>query len=155
MKFSTREDIEVPIDKVFRAVSDFDGFERQALRRGAEVTRQDTYGKPGLGSEWALKFQFRGKQRRVQARITQFDGPNGYVAETDSGGIDGLVTVELVSLSPRRTRLHFSIDLTPRSLTARLLVQSLKFAKTNLNKRFAARVWQFAQDVEGKHKTST
>jgi len=154
MKFSTREDIEVPIDKVFRAVSDFDGFERQALRRGAEVTRQDTYGKPGIGSEWAIKFLFRNKQRRVQARITKFDGPNGYTAETDSGGIDGLVTVELVALSPRRTRLHFSIDLAPRTLAARLLVQSLKFAKAKLTNRFNARVWQFAKDIEGKYKAT-
>jgi len=154
MKFSTREDIEVPIDKVFQAVTNFDAFERQALRRGAEVSRQDTFGKPGVGSEWAMKFVFRGKKRQVQAKITQFDGPNGYLAETDSGGIEGLVAVELVALSPRRTRMHFSIDLTPRTLSARLLVQSLKFAKSNLNKRFSTRVWQFAQDIEIKHKTT-
>ncbi len=154
MKFSTREDIEVPIEKVFRAVSDFDGFERQALRRGADVSREDTFGKPGVGSEWEIRFPFRGRQRKVNARIVEFDGPNGYVAETDSGGIDGLVRVELVALSPRRTRLHFSIDLTPRTLSARLLVQSLKFAKSNLNKRFSTRVWQFAQDVETKHRAT-
>jgi hypothetical protein len=153
MKFSTREDIEVSIDKVFRAVSDFDGFERQALRRGADVSRRDTLGKPGVGSEWSIKFPFRGKPRKVLARITQFDSPNGYVAETDSGGIDGLVTVELVSLSPRRTRMHFTLNLTPRTLSARLLVQSLKFAKSNLTKRFSTRVWQFAQDIEARHKT--
>ncbi len=154
MKFSTREDIEVPIEKVFAAVSDFEAFERQALRRGAEVHRDDTFGKAGVGSEWVIKFKFRGKPRKIHARISEFDAPNGYVAETDSGGIDGLVTVDLVALSPRRTRLHFSIALTPRTLSARLLVQSLKFAKSNLNKRFSARVWQFAQDVEAKHRAT-
>ena len=154
MKFSTREDIEAPIEHVFQHVSDFDGFERQALRRGAEVSRQDTYGKPGIGSEWSLKFPFRGKQRHVLARITKFDGPNGFVADTESGGLEGLVTVDLVALSPRRTRMNVVFDLKPKTLTARLLVQSLKFAKGNLNKRLANRVWLFAQGIEDKYRSA-
>ena len=139
---------------MFGALSNFDGFERQALRRGAEISRLDTYGKPGLGSEWALKFPFRGKQRNVLARITRFEAPNSYLAETDSGGIDGLLAVELVALSPRRTRMQISFDLTPRSLSARLLVQSLKFARGNLTKRFSNRIWQFAQDIEEKYRST-
>ncbi len=151
MKFSAKEDIEAPIEKVFAAVTDFDGFERQALRRGAEVMRQDAHGKPGLGSEWRMRFPFRGKERKVEARITHFDAPNGFQADTRSGGLDGTMTLELVALSPRRTRLQLSMDLKPRTLSARLLIQSLKFAKSNLSKRFSNRVWQFAQAIEEKY----
>ena len=154
MKFSTREDIEAPIGAVFASVTDFDGFERQALRRGAEVARQDVYGKQGLGSEWHLKFRFRGKMRDVAARMIAFEAPNGFRAETESGGIEGLVTMDLVALSPRRTRMQVAVDLKPRSLSARLLIQSLKFAKANLSKRFSNRVWKFAQDIERKHKAA-
>jgi len=152
MKFSTREDIEAPIGHVFASMSDFDGFERQALRRGAEVTRLDTLGKPGLGSEWQLRFPFRGKNRDVEARITRYDAPNGYHVDTHSGGLDGRVSLDLLALSPGRTRMQFSLDMTPRSLSARLLIQSLKFAKSNLSKRFSNRVWRFAHDIEGKYR---
>ncbi|MCG6902101.1 MAG: SRPBCC family protein [Rhodobacter sp.] len=152
MRFSTREDIEAPIDHVFGAISDFEGFERQALRRGAEVQRQDTYGKPGVGSQWQLRFPFRGKQRDVEARMTEYDAPNGFRAETESGGIEGKVALDLVALSPRRTRLQVSIDLKPRSLSARLLIQSLKFARSILTKRFSNRIWQMAQDIETKYR---
>ena len=151
MTFSTREDIEAPIDHVFRAVTDFDGFERQALRRGAEVQRNDTLGKPGVGSEWHLRFPFRGKQRNVFARITEMSSPNGYLAESEAGGLDGTVTLELMELSPRRTRMQIALNLKARTLAGRLLLQSLKFARNNLGKRFSNRVWQFAQDVESKY----
>ncbi|MCP3970648.1 MAG: SRPBCC family protein [Rhodobacteraceae bacterium] len=154
MRFSTSEDIEAPIDHVFRSVTDFDGFERQALRRGAEVQRIDTMGKTGLGSEWQLRFPFRGKMRDVSARIVQYNAPNGFQAQTVSGGLEGLVVLELVSLSPRRTRMQVSIDLKPTTLAARLMISSLKFAKANLHRRYSNRVWQFAQDVQGKYQNA-
>ena len=37
MKFSTKEDIDAPIDAVFDMLCEFDQFERAAMRRGAEV----------------------------------------------------------------------------------------------------------------------
>ncbi|MDJ0630401.1 MAG: SRPBCC family protein [Rhodobacter sp.] len=154
MRFTTREDIEAPIENVFAAASDFDGFERQALRRGAEVTRRDNLDRIGVGSEWFLKFRFRGKEREVEARIVQFTPPNSFRVDSRIGGLHSAIDVELLALSPRRTRLQVAVDLKPQSLSARLLVQSLKFAKSNINKRFANRVWQYAQDIEGKYRNA-
>jgi len=51
MKFSTREDVEAPVDYVFGQISDFGAFERQALRRGADVRRLDS-GPFVTGSAW-------------------------------------------------------------------------------------------------------
>lgn len=148
MKFSTREDVEAPIDTVFAAVTDFPSFERQAMRRGAEVRRQDPQGQAGVGTEWDMKFDFRGKPRRLTAQIVEFETPDGFAAETESGGLDGYFTVDLIALSPTRTRMKVALDMTPSTLTARLLIQSLKFAKGKLDKRFAKRIRQFAGEVE-------
>ena len=37
MKFSSREDLDAPIDYVWQQVTDFVAFERQAMRRGADL----------------------------------------------------------------------------------------------------------------------
>ncbi|MDG1354009.1 MAG: hypothetical protein P8P70_12775 [Sulfitobacter sp.] len=61
-------------------------------------------------------------------------------------------TIELVALSKSRTRLMVSFDIKPLNLSARLLVQSLKLAKTSLTKKFKLRVAEFAKTLEDRHK---
>jgi hypothetical protein len=43
--------------------------------------------------------------------------------------------------------LFVSLDLQPTTLSSRLLIQSLKFAKGNLTKRFKTRVFEFAGGI--------
>ena len=153
MKFSAKEDLNMPIADAFTAITDFEGFERSAMRRGADVARIDT-GPIQVGSGWEVAFRFRGKRRDVKAIVTEIDPASGFTVESASDGLDALVVADLVSLSPSKTRLVFSIELTPKSLTARLLVQSLKLAKSNLQKRFKQRVSEYARDMEERRNGS-
>jgi len=152
MKFSTREDIEAPIDYVFHQVSDFGTYERQALRRGADVRRLDS-GPYQVGSAWDLAFKFRGKDRRMRATITTLDRPNFIQLDIVSSNIEAIFVVELVPHSLNRTRIAVSIDLSAKTLSARLLLQSLKLAKSNLTNRFKTRISDFSQDVEDRFRT--
>lgn len=154
MKFSTREDIEAPIEYVFERVTDFTGFERQALRRGADIQRIDQGQAPVLGSAWQVAFKFRGKGRKLKATIGQIEPPNALRIDTAANGITGETTIELVALSRNRTRLSVVMELAPQSLSARLLLQSLKLAKNNLNRKFKVRVNDFAEDVEVTYRKS-
>ncbi len=150
MELSTREDIEAPIAFVFGQVTDFAAFERQAMRRGADVRRRDTRARPGTGSGWDVVFKFRGKDRDLTAEVTEFDAPNLMHLTTRSGGIDGVTVIELVPLAPGRTRMSTQTTLTASGLSARLLLQSLKLAKGTLAKRLSGRLSSFARDVEGR-----
>lgn len=152
MKFSTREDIEAPIDHVYGRVTDFGGFERQALRRGGEIRRLDNAPSPQVGSAWDVSFQFRGKDRKMVANLVQLDEPSVMQIDTEAAGIDGETKVELVALSRTRTRLAVTMELKPKSLSARLLIQSLKLAKSNLSRKFKLRVSEFAEDTENRYK---
>lgn len=154
MKFSSKEDIEAPIEQVFSMLSEFETFERSAIRRGAEVQRTDDLTRTGRGMSWHARFMMRGKQRNVNVTLTNYDPPNAMLFETDSPGLDGQMMIDLLALSPRRTRLSVAFEMTPKTLPARLLIQSLKLAKTNLTKRFKLRVADYAKDIEDRARRS-
>lgn len=151
MKFSTREDIEVPIAYAFGQVSDFASFERRAMRQGADIVRWDT-GPVCAGTAWDIAFKFRGRSRRVVADLTRFTPPEGMLIESNSDGLLAVTTIDLVALSQTRTRILVSFDMRAKSLTARLLLQSLRLAKVRLTKRFNARVKDYAEEIEDRFR---
>lgn len=150
MKFSTREDISAPIEEVFAAVSNFEAAERAVLRRGAQVSRTDALTAPGVGMAWKSRFKFRGKTRDLTAELTEYTRPDTMTVSTDSEGLAGVMSVELVALSPRQTRLAVALELKPKTLTARLFLQSLRLAKSSLTRRFKGGVTRFARDLENR-----
>ena len=151
MKFSSKEDIEAPIEHVFGAVSEFEAFERMAIRRGAEVQRIIDIPGPKAGITWQADFRMRGKDRAAKVELVSYDSPNEMAFEFVSGGLLGYLDVDLVALSPRRTRMSVGFELKPQTLPARLLVQSLKLAKSNLTKKFQLRVADYAKTMEERY----
>ncbi len=150
MKFSTKVDIEAPIDDVFAALIDFDGFERAALRRGAEVVRMGQPRPNGVDQIWRVTFAYRGKLRQLTARLVALDRPNALRFQGTAKSLDGQLLVDLVALSRRQTRVTVTLEIAPKTLPARIFVQSLVFARSRINDRFAKRVRTFAQQIEDK-----
>ena len=146
MKLSGREDIEAPIAKVWSAITDFDALELAALRRGAEVTRTGVV--PAIS--WKTAFTLRGKRRQVQIRLQQFDRPTHLGADFSSTPVEGSGLVELIELGPNRTRMMVAVEIKPRTLAARLFLQSLKLARGRVNKRFNQRVAQLGRMIEAR-----
>lgn len=152
MRFKSRKDIDAPIEVVFQRLTDFDQFERQALRRGAAVKRLSA-GPIAPGLAWDIAFTFRGKERRLRAELSEIEQPNFLSVDSQSSGIAGLTRLELVPLSPSRTRLSVTIDLSAKSLSSRLVLQSLKLARGSLEQRLDKRVATFADDVADRYRS--
>lgn len=151
MKFTAKEDIDAPIDAVFAMLTDFDAMERAAMRRGIDVQRKAPTAAAVVGLSWKLGFSFRGKPREARLTLSGLEAPNMMRFDSVSGGIEAAGSVELVALSQTRTRMATAVELEAQSLAGRLLLQSLKLAKTNLNKRFKLRMATFAKEIEDRH----
>lgn len=154
MKLTSRQDIEAPVAFVFAALKDFDAWERAALRRGADVERTDKLRdvKPGLS--WLVKFAYRGKERQLALRLTSLEQSAMIGFSGNGASLDGLANLDLMALAARRTRLSVTVDLKPKSIGARLVLQSLRLAKTRINRRFSDRIGQVCSDIESRYRQS-
>ena len=150
MKFSSKEDIEAPIEDVFALLSEFETFERSAIRRGIDVQRMTDISTPRAGITWHVQFNLRGKKRKLDLVMAEYDRPNTMRIDARSPGLDGYMSLDLLALSQKRTRMAVALELKPKTLSARLLVQSFKLAKSNLTKRFKLRVAEFAKGMEDR-----
>ena len=155
MKMNAREDVEAPIEFVYQQITDFQAFERRAMRRGAEVLRVDDLKADGPGMAWDITFVLRGKQREVQLGLARLDPPNGLTMASRSPSMGGELVVDLVALSRNRTRMSVNIELVPKNLTARLLVQSMKLARKSLTRRLRKRVNEYAAEMQDRYSRAS
>lgn len=150
MNFTAKQDIEAPAERVWAALTDFAAWERAALRRGAEVTRTDRLAAPGPGMAWTGRFDYRGQPRDITVRLVEMDPGTRLVFHGATKQFTGEVVLELVEMSARSSRLHLKAEIKPQTLTARILLQSLKLAKGRVQKRIEARLADFAAGFDGR-----
>jgi len=154
MNFTAKQDIEAPAERVWASLTDFAGWERAALRRGAEVTRTDRLAAPGAGMAWQARFDFRGQRREMTVRLVEMDPGARMVFHWATRLFTGEVVVDLVEMSARSSRVHLKAEIKPQSLTARIMLQSLKLAKGRVRKRIEARLADFAAGFDGRARTA-
>lgn len=152
MELSSKEDIDAPLAEVFEALSDFASFERSAIRRGIEVQRLNEDLSPQLGLAWDVRGEFRGKSREARLELAQYEPSTLIGINGESPSLKGTSRIELLALSPRRTRIAVTVDVQAKTLSGRLLLQSMKLAKSKINRRFKTRVADFASLTEDRLK---
>jgi len=150
MKLSGRTDIGAPVAFVFAALSDFEAWERAAMRRGADVHRTDKLRVAGPGMTWQARFAWRGRERQLQVRLAKLQPTLQMTVDFDGPSVEGNLNIELVELSAKRTRMLMQVDLKPRTLAARLFIQSMKLAKRRVQRKYDARLQNIAKDIEAR-----
>ena len=87
---------------------------------------------------------------RLIADIRRYERPEWLEYEGTSQGFHLILTLQLMALAKGRTRLSTGFEVKPRTLGARLLVQSAKLGRGNLERRYDERVKAFARAIEAK-----
>lgn len=145
MKFSTRTDKNIPAEKMFDAVGDFDRMERVLIRRGVSVRRVDN--STDATRSWDLGFDWRGQKREMKLALVQFDRPEKLGLKGRSRSFDLQIGISVVALSRKKSRVVFEFEVRPRNMRARLAIQTAKLGKSKLDKKFAQSVADFVNDA--------
>ena len=150
MRFAGKDDIDAPIERAFEAISDFAAYERLATARGARVVRTDKLTVPGPGMCWDLAFKIRNRERRANLRLVAFSPPTAMRLSGQSTNYDLTITLGLVALSRTKTRLNVELEVVPRTMSARLLLQSARLAKGRLTRAFQDRIHAAVRHVSAE-----
>lgn len=151
MKLTAKCDIEAPAGFAFLCLTDFATWERDAVRRGAEVERPAELPLAGVGAGWRVRFPFRGKVRKVLIRLVALTQDSSASFSLESPSLEGDSVIEVIALSPRRTRVKISVTVRPRTLAARLFINTLRLAKGRAQGKFDMRVDQLGAMLEERH----
>lgn len=147
MKISTRKDTELSADQLFQSLTDFDRLERFLTLRGAAVTRLDPDQKAATGAGWRIEFDWRGRQRDLRLHVARLDPPEQLVLVGQSEAFDLTITLMVTALSRQRSRLLFETEAKPRNMRARLMLQTAKLGKSQLDRQFDAGVSRLLNEM--------
>lgn len=148
MKFSARFDTDSTAEDLFDMLGDFPRFERMLMNRGASVSRVDPAQGSGVGTGWVIGFKWRGKVRSLRLEVTRHDRPEKLSMAGGSDSLDIAIDATVIALSRSRSRLIFETDIRPRNMKARLMLQTAKLGKPQLDRKFERRIAEFLDDLQ-------
>lgn len=151
MQFSSVQDVNAPLDFVFQQLSDFDSYESYAMRIGADVKRMDQLTQKAAGLRWSIDGDFRGKKRKFDIQLTEYRPDNLLKFLVVASGIEATASMEAMALTRKQSRIKVTTVLTPKSISARLILQSAKLAKSSMNRKYNHRFWTYANYIENNY----
>ncbi|MFM7334479.1 MAG: SRPBCC family protein [Tabrizicola sp.] len=154
MKLTAKTDLEVPAAYVFAVLNDHQAWEREAVRTGIDVERPTGSPEMGVGAEWRIRGHFRGKARKVLLRIQDVTPDKDVNMTFDSPSVEGTIKLEVMVLSPRRSRLRFDLEVKPKTLAARLFINTLRLAKGRAQARFEKGLERLAGRIRDRYARS-
>ena len=154
MKFSTQKTVGVPSQHLFAAFRDFEEFEQLLMERGAEVRRTGDGDGTGLGMSWDVVFTYRGKRRTACAVVSALSHGENIMIDMTNADMDGQFDVVVEKVTAHKSRVKVGLKVIPKTISTRLLIQSLKLAKSQMTKNFANRIRKYCDKIERTHNTA-
>lgn len=154
MKFENIQDLDIPIEDAFDMLSEYEFFERMAMRRGAEVKPRAADAPKGLGAAWDINVPWRGNTVAMQIDVVKYERPSALGFQANAPAIEAQLDLDLMALNNHKTRLTLVTDISAKTLTGRLLLQSMKLTRGRLEKRVASRIAEHASNMEKRYRAA-
>lgn len=151
MRLTAKSDIEAPLAYLYASIADTAAWEREAVRRGAEIERPADMPLSGVGAGWLVKVPFRGRLRKFLLRIVDMAQDQELEFSVEGAAMSGAGQLETKALSARRSRLRVTVEVKPKTLAARLFLNTLRLARRQVEARFEKRLGQFATRIEDRY----
>ena len=147
MNFETREDVDIPRDFAFSRFADFTRYEKSVRQYGADIRRVNGFTEIAEGCSWRGSAIVRGKARGVEATITRLNHPEHAQMKTTVGGMTVDVDLFFEELGPEKTRVRATAQLKATTLAARLILQTIKLGRRQIQGKIDSRIVAFSSPI--------
>ena len=152
MKLTAKTDLEAPLEYLHAYLCDHTIWAREAMmRRGVDIDRPDDMPLTGVGAGWRIKVPFRGRVRKILLRVDEIVQDQILAYSFEGQALVGTLVLETRALSARRSRLKVMIDVKPKTLSARLFLNTLRLARRKVEERMDKRVGQLGARIEERY----
>jgi hypothetical protein len=148
VKFKVSDDVAAPVGWTWAGFVDFAGIENEIRARGADLGRVGDWSAARQGAAWRGSVPVRGKTRPIEAVLTTFQPETCFVVESRVGGMTAHYEATFTPLSPEVTRVSVTLELKASTLSARLLLQTLKLGRRRVIQRLEGAIVRQGQAVE-------
>lgn len=149
MNFKVSEDIDASADITWARFTDFSGIEADISGRGVELSRVGNWETATEGCVWRGSVKIRGRVRPVASEISVLTPPERCEIRTVIGGMEAVYEMTFLALRDDMTRVQVVMDLSAKTLSARLVLKTLKLARGRVLQRLQgllARLGNLAED---------
>ena len=154
MRFFTRLDTDLSAGDLFDLIADFSRGERALAACGAVLRRIDPAAAPGAGPGWSVAFTWRGQARTLNLRVARLADPSHLVLAGGSDRFDLRVAMTVMALGRDRSRLLCETAIRPLTLRARVLAQTARLAKAELDRGHDRRIADYVAHLRAAYVPS-
>ncbi len=154
MEFKAEDEIHAPKDFAFARFTNFFRYEPTAKNYGADLRRVDGFTEIAKGVTWRGTVPIRGTTRGVESTVTEYDPSDFAQMQATVGGMSATIDFRFEEIAPELTKLTVLAKLKANTLAARLIVQSLKLGRKQLEARIASKVVALGSEFEDEYRRS-
>jgi hypothetical protein len=152
MKFLVSQDVEAPLSIVWARFTDFGSLEADLRARGATLSRIGDWTATAEGVEWRGEAMVNGKTRALTARVTRLTPEALCLIDSRIGGVACRYEMRFTPRATEATSVDLALELSADTLSARLVVQSLKLARGQVVQRLQAILARQGKAAEAAHR---
>lgn len=151
MQFMETQTINAPRDFVFGRLVDaneiIDHLPSRVSLRNAQQLQQFI-----KGSLWVAKIQRGGRVFTINNIIVESQAPARLNVSSESNRLMVQTTISLIEIDPETTEIRFKLELAPKGLLGRILMQTIRSSRTRISRNFSDGLGRLARYFENQYR---
>ena len=146
--------INVPQRFAFERATDFALFEEKGFGKLDPFERRSDIIAPEIGARWRTAAEFQGRPRRFSIQLLEMDPSEWLVLGNKSEKYDVEARFRFTETGDAQTTFSFHLVAKARSITAKLILQTIQLARGRIEKSMQADFEEMAKKMEASYQAT-